>query len=434
MRLYSGAVIITNDAEDRVIPDGCVGVEDERIAYVGPLHGAPREVDEHIRLPHRVLMPGGIVAHTHLYSFLARGLSPAVPPRDFVGVLEHLWWRLDRALDLDDVYWSALGGALSALLRGTTTLIDHHASPSCIEGSLDRIAMALGQVGIRGLLSYEVTDRNGHDGARAGIAENVRGAATASARPGWLASRIGLHASFTLEDRTLDAVASAGGAVHVHVAEDAADVRLSMDRYGEGPLQRLARRGLVSADGILVHGVHLSVDDLHLLTESGAFLVHNPRSNMNNGVGAADLAALDACGVRVAIGTDGMGPDPGPEVMTALLLLRHHARDPAAGWDVVKRVYCDGNPSLASRAFGLTLGRLVPDAAADFVVRTYEPPTPLEARTWWGHFLFGLADAPVDRVVVGGRELVRGGEAVTVDAPRIWAVCREHAAKLWARW
>jgi len=435
VKLYTDAIIITNDAEDRVIEDGCVGVEGEKIVFVGPLRDAPSDVEERIRLPHRVLMPGQIIAHTHLYSFLARGLSPSHPPANFVEVLEHLWWRLDRALRPEDVYWSAMGGALSALMAGTTTLMDHHASPACIGGSLEQIARALGQVGIRGLLSYEITDRNGHEGAVEGLEENLRSKALAAQRPGWLAARTGLHASFTLDDATLDEVAAKDlGGVHVHVAEDSADVRLTLERYGEGILQRLQRRGLLSFDSLIIHGVHLRLVELQQLAAAGSFLVHNPQSNMNNGVGAADLLAASAAGVRLAIGTDGMGPDPGPELMAALLLLHHERRDPSAGWSVVKDAYCRGNPDLATQVFARTLGRLKVGAEADFVVRVYDPPTPLTSATWWGHMLFGLSSSPVDRVVAGGRELVRGGEPVGLDAGQIWAACRNQAARLWARW
>ncbi len=434
MRLYEPAFVITNDEADRVLEGGCVGVEGDRIAYVGTPEEAPRGVEERIRLPSGVLMPGLIVAHTHLYGFFARGLAPSTPPRDFLAVLEGMWWRLDTALTLDDVYWSAMGAAVEALLCGTTTLMDHHASPSCIAGSLERIAQAVGQVGIRTLLSYEISDRHGHDEALRGLEENERAMLLASQRPGWLAARTGLHASFTLEDRTLDAVAERTNAVHVHVAEDEVDVRLSLQRHGEGVIARLARRGLLTPDTILVHGCHLSRQELDRIAHAGATLVHNPRSNMHNGVGTLDLGACAEAGVRLALGTDGMGQDPCPEMLGALLLHRHQVRSPSSGWDVVKDMYCRGNAEVASAAFGLPLGRLSVGAAADFIVRSYDPPTPLTTETWWAHQLFGLGHAPVERVVVGGRELVRGGEPVWLDLHAIRSACRAQAARLWARW
>lgn len=432
MILYTDATIVTNDEHDRVV-EGCVGVEGERIAYVGPLEGAPRH-EARVSLGGKVVMPGGIVAHTHLYGFLARGLAPADSPRDFPAVLREMWWRLDEALTLEDVYWSAMGGALEALLCGTTTLVDHHASPSCIGGSLQQVAAALGQVGIRGVICYEISDRGGHQKALEGLEENLRAVSLASTRPGWLAARMGLHASFTLEDATLDAVACQGIPIHVHLAEDAYDVTESLRRFGLTPLERLERRGLLTEGALLAHGVHLTPQEWEVVARSKAFVVHNPRSNMNNGVGWANVSAMLRAGVRVALGTDGMGQDPGPEVTTALLVARHQLRDPSVGFLESKAIYCRGNADLASEVLGVPLGRVAAGAAADFVVRSYDPPTPLDSHTWWTHYLFGLAAAPVDRVVVGGRELVRHGEPLFLDPQRIRASCREQARRLWARW
>ncbi len=437
MKLYANALLITNDSENRVIQPGCMAVTNGRISYVGKETEGnfPPEV-ERLDMGGRVLMPGQILGHTHLYSFLARGLAPEGAPQNFVEQLQQMWWRLDRALKLEDVYWSAKGACLEALLSGTTTVIDHHASPSCIEGSLEALAKGIAEIGIRGALAYEITDRNGFEGAQQGIEENLRGMEIAKEMPGFLAARIGLHASFTLSDKTLDAVAEKMPriGIHIHVAEDWEDVDLSRELHGGGVLQRLGIRGLLDEQSILVHGVHLEEDELHRLAESGAFLVHNPRSNMNNGVGAANLMAFEAAGVNLAMGSDGMGPDPAPEAMAALLLQRHRAGSPSVAWPLIQKIYCEGNPRLATRTFGIPLGKLEAGAAADFIVRDYQPPTPLNQDNWWGHFLFGLASTPVDMVVVAGDTLVSHGQPVNLDAGQVWHECRRRAHDLWARW
>jgi putative selenium metabolism protein SsnA len=437
VKLYANARVITNDRNNTVYDTGCVGAEGGVITFVGDEENLQGSSDaDRVDLCGQILMPGQILGHTHLYSYLARGLSPHGEPRDFVEQLQEMWWRLDRALLLDDVYWSAKGGSLEALLSGTTTVIDHHASPSCIGGSLEAIAQGMSETGIRGALAYEISDRNGSEGARLGLEENLRGVEIAKTRPGFLAARIGLHASFTLGEKTLESVAEAGSAigVHVHVAEDLADVAHSRKMHGMGAVERLVKHGLVNEKSILVHGVHLDVDELTLLAKSDAFLVHNPRSNMNNGVGVADLSAYEAAGVNLAVGSDGMGSSPAPEAMTALLLQRHRAGNPSVAWPLVQRIYCAGNAQLASRTFGVPLGRLAPGAAADFVVRAYNPPTPLSPDNWWGHFLFGIADSPLIRVVVGGEELVRDGQPVHLDPWRVRDECRKRAKELWARW
>ncbi len=120
-------------------------------------------------------MPGNICSHTHFYGAFARGLYiPGPAPKDFPEILRRLWWTLDMALDDDGVLSSALVCLVDAIRNGTTTLFDHHASPMHIDGSLDIIAGAVEAAGLRAVLCYEVTDRNGPEGAAAGIAENVR--------------------------------------------------------------------------------------------------------------------------------------------------------------------------------------------------------------------------------------------------------------------
>jgi cytosine/adenosine deaminase-related metal-dependent hydrolase len=230
---------------------------------------------------------GMVCAHHHLYSALARGMpAPPRTPTGFAEILELVWWRLDRALDLDTIEWSAKLGALEALERGCTAIVDHHESPRAIEGSLSVVADACAEVGVRVDCAYGVTDRHGPDGAAAGLAENDR-FLTAGGR-----GMVGLHAAFTCEDDTIAAAAELarrhGVGVHVHVAEGDTDT-----------WARLADH--TTDDWWLVHGVHLPDD--HGLRGT---IVHNPRSNMNNAVGYARPRRFAN---PIGLGTDGIGAD-----------------------------------------------------------------------------------------------------------------------------
>src|SRR5581483_4742896 len=244
-----------------------------------------------------LVVPGNVCAHTHLYSALARGMPYRLdPPEDFLQILQRVWWRLDRALDLDGVGASARVGGLEALLSGTTTLIDHHASPCAVDGSLDVLEGALSGLGVRHVLCYETSDRDGAAVARAGLQENRRFIVRA-AREALPLSRglVGAHASFTLSDDTLRALVEEAldleCGLHVHAAEDGVDA---------GAVERLAACGALDARTLLAHGVHLDEHELRLVAEAGSWLAHNARSNMNNAVGRAEAAALD---VRVPLGT-----------------------------------------------------------------------------------------------------------------------------------
>lgn len=338
--------------------------------------------------PGRATTPGLVCAHHHLYSALARGMpAPPRTPTNFPEILELVWWRLDRALDLDTIRWSALLGALEALERGTTTIIDHHSSPSAIDGSLSVIAEACAEVGVRVLCCYEVTDRNGMEGAKAGLAENER-----FLRAGGRGF-VGAHACFTLSDATLEAVtglaADLGVGVHIHVAEDASDA---------GAGARLAN--VAQPDWLLAHGVHLD-------RPLPGTIAHNARSNMNNAVGYARPARFDN---RVALGTDGIGGDMLEEFRVAYARLREDdvTATPEQPWAWLHAGH-----------------ELVPGAADDRVTWAYPTADP------W-HLAYTPGVQPVE-VVIDGRTVLADGRPTLVDPDEIRAGAAQAARRLWSR-
>ena len=333
---------------------------------------------------------GLVCAHHHLYSSLARGMpAPERTPAGFTDILELVWWRLDTALDLEMIRWSAMLGALEALERGCTTIIDHHESPNAIEGSLTVIADACAEIGVRVLCAYGVTDRHGADGSRRGLEENRRFLAEGGR------GMVGVHAAFTCSDETLAGAAelasSFGVGVHIHVAEGEAD-RDAANRL----------EGLTDDSWLLVHGVHL--EDAHGLRGT---VIHNPRSNMNNSVGYAAPARFSN---PIALGTDGIGADMLEEFRLAYVRSREH--DVTVG------------PELA---WGwLEAGRdLVPESAKDVVTWHHGEIDP-----WYLAFTPGLS--PVD-VVIDGEVVLAEGCPTRVDANEVRAKAAEQARRLFAR-
>ncbi|HSC92853.1 MAG TPA: amidohydrolase family protein [Gaiellaceae bacterium] len=424
MILAGGTVVVSLDPVR--IADGDVHVVDGRVASSGG--GARRDCSGCL------VLPGNVCAHTHLYSALARGMPYALePPTTFLQVLQRVWWRLDRALDLDGVRSSALVGGTEALLSGTTTLVDHHASPNAIDGSLDVVADALRSVGIRSVLCYEASDRDGPERARAGIAENRRfGERVRREHPPLARALVGAHASFTLSDDTLAACAEAArdleSGLHVHAAEDDVDERDSLARSGARVAARLAQAGALDARTLLAHGVHLDDDELALVAAAGASVAHNARSNMNNAVGRA---RVDALGPHVALGTDGIGADMFEESRAAYFRLREDGGGPAAEWPLGR--LAEG-AALAGRAFGEPqLGTLEPGAPADVVVLDYAAPAPLGPSSFAGHWVFGLSSRHVRDVLVGGEWAVRDRRLARVDQAELVAEAHAQAERLWRR-
>lgn len=336
------------------------------------------------------ITPGLVCGHHHLYSALARGMpAPPAIPSDFAQILEQVWWRLDTALDLDMLRASARLGALEALLAGTTGVVDHHESPNAIEGSLDVIAESCAEVGVRVVCAYGVTDRHGPDEARRGLAENER-----FLRAGGR-GLVGIHAAFTCTDDTLAAAAALaadlGVGVHVHVAEGLPDVDAG------ARLEPLA-----TDDWLLAHCVHLD-------RPLPGTIAHNPRSNMNNGVGYARPARRPN---RVVLGTDGIGADMLEELRLAYVA--HRADDVEATPDTAWSWLTNGHG-------------LIPEAAADRVTWSYD-----HVDSPW-HVAYTPGTRVLEVTTGDGRRLVEDGRPTTVDVDEVRAHAAEQAQRLFAR-
>ncbi len=437
--IIRNARILTFDAADRVLDCGAVELRaDGSIGWVRRDRGETF-AGESIDAGGRLLMPALINAHTHLYSTLARGISlPGRPPRNFAEILKKLWWRLDSALDEEDIYYSALVGLIDSAKAGVATLLDHHSSPQACPGSLDTIERAFREVGLRGALCYETSDRNGSAAARQGIAENVRFLehVARNGGDGMIRGAFGLHASFTLSDRTLrecvEANRTLGAGFHVHVAEDKLDVAHARRHSARSPVQRLAHLGVLDERTLAAHCVHVSADDISCLKRHGVNVVHNPQSNCNNAVGAADLAALMRRGVLVGLGSDGYSPRMWEEFMAVFHTCKVQTGDPRAGYNEAFSALCN-NREIVRKLWGWELGRIEAGARADLMLVNYYPPTPLTRGNIFGHLLFGIAHAAVDSLLVNGRFVVRGHRCVSVDERAVSERATQRARKLWQR-
>lgn len=363
-----------------------------------------------------LVLPGLVLAHTHLYSGLARGMpGPASPPHTFQQILERVWWKLDVALDAESLAAAAEVALADAALCGVTCVIDHHESPRFIDGSLDVLADAAERVGLRAILCYGATDRHGHADAFRGLSECLRLRARVAAQDHHrLGAMMGLHAAFTCRDETLERVQppmrSEGMGLHVHAAEDACDA---------DAIASLDAAGLLGPRTLLAHAVHASAEDLERVRATGSTIVHNPRSNMQNAVGIAKLGGL---GDHVALGTDGMDGDLFTEARAAHLTGRI-AYGPDGGVDAVEML------ATGARFAERILGPIDNDA----VVLEYEPPTPLTEENLAWHVLFGIGARHVRDVVVDGRIVVKDRKLARVDGDEIAARGREEARRLWAR-
>jgi putative selenium metabolism protein SsnA len=423
-----------------VLQDQAVRLDGDRIAAIGPsaILRAEWPDEDVLDAQGQYLMPGNLCAHTHFYGAFARGLAiPGDPPKDFPDILARLWWKLDKALTPDDVRYSALVCLVDAIKHGTTTLIDHHASPNAIDGSLDVIAEAVQQAGLRACLCYEVTDRDGPERAQAGIFENIRFHQSLNSNPRpRLASTFGLHASLTLSDATLDACRAAyAGGFHVHVAEHEVDEYDSLKKSGTRIVDRLNAHQMLGPQTIAAHCVHIDQREAELLRATGTWVTHQPRSNMNNAVGAAEVEGLMRLGVPVCLGNDGFSNAMWEEWKAAYLYHKAAHRDPRRGaGEAIVQMAVTNNAALAGVFFPQApLGVIAEGAFADLILVDYHPTTPLNAGNLPWHILFGFESSMVTGTLCGGRVLMRDRRLLYLDEAEITARSRELAAKVWER-
>jgi putative selenium metabolism protein SsnA len=435
--------LVTWTTPNQVLQDHALYIENGIIRQIGPSAQLIRAYADPSPLDAggKFILPGAICGHTHFYGAFARGLAiPGAPPRDFPEILRKLWWPLDRSLTQDDLRYSALVCLVDAVRHGTTTLFDHHASPNAIDGSLDLLAEAVEKAGVRAALCYEVSDRDGPRKAKAGIAENVRFLRRLADQPHpRLAAMFGLHASLTLSDPTLEAcrreLPSEAG-FHVHAAEADADQVDSISKSGLRVIARLERHGLLGPRSLLAHCVQVDAAEIEILARTRTWVSHQPRSNMNNGVGAAPVEEMLKAGVRVGLGNDGFSNAMWEEWKAAYLLQKVWHRDPRrmSGLEVAEMAVRH-NADLASQFFtDAPIGVLAPGAAADLVIVDYHPFTPLEAENVPWHVLFGFRESMITTTIAAGKVLMQDRQLLTLDEEQITARARELAGRAWQRY
>src|SRR5512141_3303 len=434
---FENGIVATLGADNKVLWNASVVIDGEKIVAVGDAAEMRKQYPaaEAVDCSGKIVLPGFICAHHHFYSTMARGMAiPGEPASNFVEILERLWWKVDRALGDEDITLSAQIPLIECIRNGTTTVIDHHASPGMRDGSLDLIETAVRQAGIRASLCYEVSDRNVMGG---GVAENERFIKKTGKGDGQIAAMMGLHASFTLSDETLEKCVGiardAGVGCHVHVAEDLADREDSLQKYGMPTVHRLDKMGVSGEKSLFIHCVHIDESEMDIIANTKTAVVHNPESNMNNAVGVTPLFGLLKRNILVGLGSDGMSSDMLSQMRCAYLLHRLANHDPRVAFMEAPKLLLQNNADIVERQFGVRLGEIAEGRPADLAILDYQPPTALSEVNFLGHLIFGLVDATVDTTVCRGQVLMQNKKILTMDEERIAARSRELAPQMWQR-
>lgn len=441
------AKIITFDDQERIFENGGIIIgksgEITKIGTSVDLQASLTTPDEEVLDANgQLLMPGNICAHTHFYGAYSRGMYiPGEAPNAFPEILEKLWWRLDKSLDEESTYFSSLICLIDAIKHGTTTLFDHHASPNYVKNSLDTIAKAVLESGLRASLCYEVTDRDGLPKAQEGIEENLRfiERIKEDQENNFLNATFGLHASLTLSDETLETARKkcpSDTGFHIHAAEHIVDEYDCIKKSGMRVVERLEKYGVLGPKTIVAHGVHLDINEVNLLVGSGTWLTHQPRSNMNNAVGLPNVESMLAAGVKYCLGNDGFSNSMWAEWNSAYLAHKLINGDPRRmPASIIQKMAVNNNRALTEIQFnGLKVGKIAEGCAADLILVDYQPITDLNKDNLPWHIVFGFRDGMVNTTIVGGKVIMQDRKILNLDEKLILGEAKKVSAGVWKKY
>lgn len=437
MILIGNGIVITRDEACPLIQNGGVLVDGNKIVKVGEYDTLRKEYPQAalMDVKGKLIMPGLINTHEHIYSAFARGLSiKGYDPKGFLDILDGMWWTIDRHLTLEQTRLSAVATYIDCIKNGVTTVFDHHASFGQIEGSLFAIADAAKELGVRTCLCYEVSDRDGEEKARASVKENADFIKYAmSQTDDMVKGMMGMHAQFTISDKTMDMCRENmpdGVGAHIHVAEGIEDLHHCLHHYGKRIVNRLMDHDILGPKTITAHCIYVNNQEMDLLKETDTMVVHNPESNMGNACGCPPTMEIYKKCILTGLGTDGYTHDMFESFKVANVLHKHSLCDANAAWSEVPAMLFEGNAKIANRYFETPLGVLKEGAAADIVVAEYDPLTPMHAGNINGHMLFGMNGSKIVTTMINGKVLMKDRELLCIDEAKAMADCRQAAKEL----
>jgi len=440
--LIKNGLVVTMDGKRRIYDEGYVAIDGDKIVDVG--RGDPGDkyvAEEIIDAGHGVVMPAFICAHTHLYGALLRAstwFAAIHPPTDFQQNLQRIWWPVDEMLTYEDAYASTLIAGIDFVRTGTSIFFDTFSGPNAIDGVLDWEEKALNEIGMRGILAFEATERHCHDEGVQGLKENERFIKKNNSDPSKLVKGgISLHASFTVSDELFHMAREIANKykalLTIHVEEGLIDVYHNIERYGLRPVERMERIGFLGPDVVMAHVVQAIDDELAILKKYDVKVAHNAMSNMLNAVGIARVPKMLDMGITVGIGNDGYIFDVFENMRTTYLLHKVALRDPRilSPRKVVEMATID-----AAKVLGLEkeLGSLEHGKKADVIIIKPElPPTPVNSKTVYGHLVNTFNGRDVDTVIINGRIILRDKKFQTIDFEKSREYAHKVAERLWER-
>jgi len=401
---------------------------DESIHGIGLMKDYRNQNYREIDLKGKLIIPGFVSGHTHLYSTFARGMSNEFNPKNFLEILKQLWWKVDYFLDKEMIYYSAIMGGLTQLKMGTTTLIDHHASNQ-VEGSLEQIKKAITErLGLRGIFAFETSDRFS---INASIKENV--SFIKNNKTKYSSGLFGMHASLSLSDESLKLISENLGnkGIHIHVAESLMDEEECIKNYGIRVVERLEKYNLINEKSILVHCTHINETEMDIIKKHNATIAVNVTSNLNNAVGISKIKAFLDKGIRVISGNDGLIQSQPMEYLNIYYLSHLETKSPIGfSLDDLKTIILN-TYQYTNMMLKTKLGKFEKGAEADLLVCDYKPFTPIDKNNIFGHLFFGVYPGFRPEKVFSRGKLVVDNFGFIESFEKEYLEANQQAIKLW---
>ena len=382
--IHGGYVVFPKD-DTTIISQQDLYIKDGIIHFQKPFEQADKTIDA----TNKIVMPALTNAHNHIYSTLSKGVPCEVPFNDFMGNLKNLWWTLDHSLQKEDMILSTAIAMKDAITQGVTTVFDHHIS-GYTENALTDMAEVFDAYGVSGTLAFELSDRNGEEFFQKSLAENIRFAKAQKGKS--VQGMIGLHASFTLSDKSLKAIAdqTEDFPVHVHVAEGEIDGIQCQEKYGKGLIERFDEYGLVRDNSLYIHCSNLTPTDLEILKRKNIFIAQAADSNMNNGLNVGNISSFISEGIKTTVGTDGMHSSAFKAMKNSMIFTKYLNANCDLGYPEMNALFL--NNFKLKQAFGLPLG-INDGEPADIAIFDYQPATPFNTNQFLGHLIFGITES-----------------------------------------
>ncbi|MBN1066871.1 putative aminohydrolase SsnA [Clostridium botulinum] len=439
MLLVGNGRVITQDNKEPYLEDGCIAIKDNMILEVGNTDELKEKYKDYefIDAEEKVIMPGLINTHHHIYSAFARGLTLNNPPsKSLIDILENVWWKIDKKLTLEDVKYSTYTTLIECVKNGVTTVFDHHASPMSASRSLFTIADAATHLGIRGVYAYEVSDRDGDEILNEGIEENVNFIKASNEREDdMVKGMFGMHASFTLSDESLkkcvNSMKGLDAGYHIHAAEGIDDLNHCLKNNNKRVIERLNDFGILGEKTICAHCIHINKREIDILKETNTNVVNNPESNMGNAVGCAPVMEMMKNEVVVGLGTDGYTSDMFESMKVENIIHKHNLCNSNVGFVETNKMLFENNRNIAGKYFTKPLGILKEGAYADLIIVDYNPLTPMNENNLNGHIMFGMNGRGVDTTIIDGKVIMKNRQIITVNEDEIFKESRKISGEFW---